>query len=326
MYNSYNNNRINAARGLVRAAATKLGKPAPPIAKVLGQGSNGVTFLTGNSPPRVLKIALGNASREINALRKLVNAGANFIPRISSNFINIRTETTNNIFKKNLFPQFYSINPRLNSPETIKNRATVTMYVMNKVGSASLWNYVRRTKGGEVNNNNKRVIKSEIKRAVNFMHAHGISHGDLHAGNILVELDASGRMKKLWVIDFGRYVNIPVGKTEREAYAALVPIRTHANYNLFNATKKPTVVLYNGPTGVARKNQVLMGTMYQINRQIRNSVENRLNATAYKGNQAKVNAIVKMIENKKRTDPNFASNSPSVWAAVNKILRGEPLK
>lgn len=250
------NNKVNAAQKLV----SRISKKWPTPSRLLGSGTNGITFLTSNTPPKVLKIALGNARREVAALQKLAAAGANFIPRLTGNFVNIRKNTNNNL-KKILFPASYSLIPGMNTPETTRRRGTVTMYVMNKVGNVSLWSHVKKSRPG---NSNKRVIRSEIQRAVNFMHKHGISHGDLHSGNILVELDAAGRMKKLWVIDFGRYVNIPVGSNEKKVYNTLNKEYFHQNYNLFNNKRKPMVMLYNGPTGPVRANRELMKEMYGV--------------------------------------------------------------
>jgi serine/threonine protein kinase len=254
------NNRLVGADRLMQQISNKTGKKWPRPVVILGSGTNGVTFLTGETPRRVIKVAIGNASREVNALKRLAAAGANFVPRVNGNFVNIR-KNVNKVTKKYLFPNSYgSFAEKFNTPETKKGRETITSYVMQKVGNTSLW---RRVRGGSgVTNNNKMQIRSEIKRAIKFMHDHGISHGDLHAGNILVELDASGKIKKLWVIDFGRYVNIPVGQKEKNAYNTLRRNLTHNNYNLFNKNRKPVTQLYVGPTGLARRNQNLYREMY----------------------------------------------------------------
>ena len=45
----------------------------------------------------------------------------------------------------------------------------------------------------------------QLKANVNALHAKGISHGDLHTDNVLVN-----KMGKVWIIDFGRYQ--PIGR------------------------------------------------------------------------------------------------------------------
>jgi len=241
--------KINNARKLVNRISENTGKQWPTIDKVLGSGSNGITFLTTNNPPKVLKIAVGDATREVQALRKLHNDGSNFTPKLSNNYVSIRKNT--NVINK-LFPYRNKNN---------NNKSFMTAYVMNKVGNTSLWSYV---KSGHNTANNKRQIRESILKAINFMHAQGISHGDLHAGNILVELDNEGKMKKLWVIDFGRYVNIQPGKTENNTYKAL-PSTMHRNYNVFNSTAKPLVEMRTGPMGPSRRNLNLYKYMYQGN-------------------------------------------------------------
>jgi RIO-like serine/threonine protein kinase len=210
----------------------------PKINRELAEGANGLTFLTANTPPKVLKITAGNATREINVLRKLVAAGANFVPR--PNFVNIRK----NNLKKTLFPN--------------NKEENVTVYTMNKVGNVSLWSH------RPPNNNNRRRIRAEILRVIKFMHAHGISHGDLHADNILVELTADGRMKKLWVIDFGRYVNIPVGQSEKNAYEKLQKGGVYRNVPVLNMrAPDPAVQMWMGPGGRARKNMNMYEQTYR---------------------------------------------------------------
>lgn len=227
----------------------------PTIGKSLGSGTNGVTFLTTNTPPKVMKVTLGSATREIGALQRLKAAGANFVPSV--NFVNIRKNMNKNI-KNALFPiNHMGLSPEARA-ENIERRRTLSMYTMNKVGNVNLYRYVKSRPG--LSNANKRQIRSEILRAIKFMHAHGISHGDLHAGNILVELSPDGHMKKLWVIDFGRYVNIPVGQAEKAAYTKFN--RNFNNYNLFNYAAGPVTQLWTGPTGPARKNLNLYRLMY----------------------------------------------------------------
>ena len=256
------NNKLLAGGWLMQQITKQTGKKWPMQVAILGAGTNGVTFLTGETPRRVIKVAIGNASREVNALKRLAAAGANFIPRVNGNFVNIR-KNVNQLTKNYLFPNNYGpFAEKYNTPETKKRKETITSYIMQKVGNTSLWSRVRGKQYPAVTNNNKMQIRSEIKRAIKFMHDHGISHGDLHSGNILVELDAAGKMKKLWVIDLGRYVNIPVGQKEKNVYNTLRKNVTHANYNLFNATRKPKTQLYVGPTGLARRNQNLYREMY----------------------------------------------------------------
>lgn len=249
-----NENRLVAGGWLTQKLTTNTGKSWPLPSRIIGSGTNGIAFGLSD-PSKILKISVGNATREVNALKKLLAAGANFVPSVNGNFVNIR-KNVNNKIKRPLFPFTYS---RFNSPETKTRKETISSYIMQKVGNMSLWTYAKTR---PVSNENKVRIRSEIARIIKFMHAHGISHGDLHSGNILVELTADGKVKKLWVIDFGRYVNIPLGKREKEVYNTLRQAAIHNNYNLFNSTHKPRTTLYNGPTGRARSNRNLYREMY----------------------------------------------------------------
>lgn len=255
-----NASRVSAAKKLMNRITQNTGKKWPNLNNaVFGKGTNGLIFRTRNNPNKLVKITLGNASREVNTMKKMQNSG--FVPKLNGNFVSIRK--LNNNLKQNLFPNFYFNSPGEgsppNTPGTAEKKKFLSAYVMNKVGNATLWQYVKRSRP---TNNMKREIRKAVRDAIVFMHQRGISHGDLHSANILVELDAAGKMKKIWVIDFGRSVNIPVGKTEANAYQALRVNRNYTNYNLFNNSKKPIVKLYNMGKGLARKNENLYKTMY----------------------------------------------------------------
>jgi len=316
--------KLTAAQNLIARLRTNTGKAWPGVTKVLATGMNGIALLTNNTPPKVLKVAGGNATREINALKKLAAAGANFVPRVNGNFVTIRRNSNNNL-KNAFFGKFYNFNNSKLTPESRVHmadararRRAMTVYVMNKVGNGSLWSYV---KSGRANNNNKRKIRADILRAIEFMHSHGISHGDLHSGNVLVELDASGRMKKLWVIDFGRYVNIPVGSNEKRVYNTLQKNMLYQNYNLFNNTRKPMVWLRKGPTGVARANYNLAKEMYGI-RTLKNRVVNALATTPFKGQERILNEVMSGLQ---PVIPRLTGNNAQLKRYISRILNGERL-
>lgn len=254
-----NNNKLFAGQQLTRKLTAEKGKKWPWPVSIIGSGSNGIAFGLAD-PTKVLKISVGNATREVNALKKLAAVGANFVPYVNGNFINIR-KNVGAYNKQALFPTVYSILNKFNSPPEKARKEFTSSYVMQKVGNKSLRRYVKN-KGPALNNANKTTIRTEISKIIKFMHAHGISHGDLHSGNILVDLTPDGRVKKLWVIDFGRYVNIPLGQTEKQVYNALRQNNIFQNYNLFNKNRKPMMTLYNGPTGPARQNLNLYREMY----------------------------------------------------------------
>jgi len=238
--------RVAALKGLTNKLSRETGKKWPNLNNaIMASGTNGIIIRTRNNPNKLLKVARGAVMREPQALRNLRNSG--FVPKLNENFVHL-TKLNNNM-KKTLFP--------------LANTNNATAYVMQRVGNGTLWQYV---KGGRDTNNNKRQIRTAIRNAITFMHEKGISHGNLHSGNILVELGSDGKMKKLWIIDFGRAIRFPVGSSENNAYNKLYPPNLHTNYNLFNASKNPRTILYthrsNGGGNAMRKNRELYVKMY----------------------------------------------------------------
>jgi len=240
------NARVSALKELVKKLSNETGKKWPNLNNaVLASGTNGIIIRTRNDPNKLLKVATGNVLREPQALRNLRNSG--FVPQLNNNYVHLTKLNTN--MKNALFPD--------------ENKNNATAFLMERVGNSSLWQYVKR---GHNTNSNKRQIRAAVRRAIAFMHARGISHGDLHAGNILVELGPDGKMKKIWIIDFGRTVRFPPGTSENNAYNKMYAPRLHKNYNLFNAARKPRTTLYthtsNGSGNGMRKNRELYVKMY----------------------------------------------------------------
>ena len=65
-----------------------------------------------------------------------------------------------------------------------------------------------------------------VAKAFHNLHTLGISHGNAHAGNIMFTIDPNTlKIKKVWIIDFGRSSVIPAGKTEKKVYAKYLPLK-----------------------------------------------------------------------------------------------------
>ena len=92
-----------------------------------------------------------------------------------------------------------------------------TMYSMNRLppNTVTLYKYLA------LRPQFKTLARKMLKEIVEDMHERGISHGDLHDNNIMVTMDDKDNIKKMWIIDFGRAVEIPKGKTELQSYAGL---------------------------------------------------------------------------------------------------------
>jgi hypothetical protein len=89
---------------------------------------------------------------------------------------------------------------------------------------------------------NKVNIAQRLRSAVNTLGLKGITHGNMHDENIIVEVDSSGRIRRMWLIDFGRSSKIPIGRTARNMLAASQAI-------LVSRRIKPTAFRTHGPYG-----------------------------------------------------------------------------
>jgi len=180
----------------------------PGLVKYVGGGANGRIYETTNG--RYLKIVANNASKEWNSLHRL--QGTFIVPRFKAN----------NRAIANILPrQRKDIANILNM--NVKNvKSHLSFFIMEKVGGPNAMTLAQYIK--KYPNTNKRRIQDRIFYIIEQMHMKGISHGNLHAGNIIVRTDSAGRITGMWVIDFGRSSFIPFGKTEREHYKSLGPL------------------------------------------------------------------------------------------------------
>ena len=65
-----------------------------------------------------------------------------------------------------------------------------------------------------------------VAKAFHNLHTLGISHGNAHAGNIMFTIDPNTlKIKKVWIIDFGRSSVIPARKTEKNVYDRYLPLK-----------------------------------------------------------------------------------------------------
>jgi serine/threonine protein kinase len=297
------NTRVGALKELVNKLSNETGKKWPNLNNaVLASGTNGIVIRTRNDPNKLVKVTSGNVMREPQAMRNLRNSG--FVPKLNDNFVHL-TKLNNNM-KKTLFP--------------LANTNNATAFVMERVGNSTLWQYVKK---GHNTNNNKRQIRTAVRRAIAFMHARGISHGDLHSGNILVELGPDGKMKKIWVIDFGRAVRFPPGTSENNAYNKLHAPRLHKNYNLFNSSRNPRTTLYtytsNGAGNGMRKNRELYVKMYGGN-----EANFKRHPSPRRNSRAPPSAAE--AANLRRRMARLSARGPSLMNAVRSAFRRSPRK
>jgi tRNA A-37 threonylcarbamoyl transferase component Bud32 len=186
---------------------TKSLKPNWPLpVKYIGGGANGRVFETDNG--RYIKYVLNWSPQEWQALKKLQG---NFrFPRIKNgNHLNIKITNANRQNIANIF----------NIKKLTNVGRGMTVFIMGKVGGGhamTLHAYLRKFPDA-----NRARVQNRVLSLIDYMHSKGVSHGNLHSLNILVTADAKGRLTGMWVIDFGRSRNIPLGKSEQNVFSKL---------------------------------------------------------------------------------------------------------
>lgn len=163
----------------------RLGSHWPRPIDIIGKGADGAVYLTNSG--KLLKITRGRVPQELRSLVSLQNTG--FVPKVN--------------------------------PRNLAFVDNYTVFLMDRVGRQGdkvvnlreFYNYITLTRSI------RPTITQLIKNMVMDMHIRGISHGDLHEGNILVSFRPENpRTFKLWFIDFGRSSVIPLGFTERDMF------------------------------------------------------------------------------------------------------------
>ena len=213
--------------------------PKGPLpVEYLGGGADGKVYTTSDG--RVMKFILGSAPQEYTALRNLQGTG--------------------------LVPSFRNGNGKvLRLPQVQQNAASkmfnntsvqMTALIMGRAGgskSMTLRKYIKTHPAA-----NKANIAQRLRSAVNTLGLKGISHGNMHDENIIVEVDSNGRIRRMWLIDFGRANKIPIGRTARNMLAVSQTI-------LIGNGIKPKAFATHGPYGTVM-NVPLAGS--QQNRRI----------------------------------------------------------
>jgi tRNA A-37 threonylcarbamoyl transferase component Bud32 len=140
---------------------------------VIYEGVNSI-IMQGTNTNKVTKITRTRPNKEIKIQKIAVKAG--LAPRVRSNIKNY-----GNIFKP--FRYGYNMNKLPNNAISLKN------HIKN-------------------NKNNRNNTINKIKEARNKLTSLRIFHGDLHPENIFVQIE-EGKIKKVWIIDFGRSMILP---------------------------------------------------------------------------------------------------------------------
>lgn len=189
----------------------------PRPVEYLGGGGYGKVYTTSDG--RVMKFVAGKAPQEYTALRNLQHTG--MVPSFRNGngkvlqLPRFQKQAANSMFG------FGSFN----------SSSHMTAFIMGRVGGSNPMTlrkyartYLTKLRAGEpANAIEKERLKNIVRRlrsTVNTLGLKGISHGNMHDDNIIVEVDSNGRIRRMWLIDFGHSSKIPIGRTAKNMLAA----------------------------------------------------------------------------------------------------------
>lgn len=213
-----NINKLILPKVLTRAFFNKRVTPV----KYMGGGVNGRVYATNNN--RAIKFILGNHPEEYEALKILQS-----------------TRTVPSFNNRNGKVMKLTGNLKMAAKEMFGNTDNhMTAIIMGKVGGANpmtLQQYVNKYP-----NANKANINRRVRHILDQMGSKGISHGNFHANNIIVEVSPTGKIVRMWVIDFGRAVLLPLNMTPINLLKAATG-KTHPAGSLYNKKRTMNVPL-----------------------------------------------------------------------------------
>lgn len=256
--------------------------PAPAIAKKIVRAINKTwplptTYVAGGADGRVyktttpgvlIKFVLGSATEEYTALKKLQNAKIGLqkiVPEFKRGWGHVLD--FNRLSNKQLqdlsdwWPESYEKSPSGNSGTGNFITDEITVFLLGQVGNSnSLTARAYEQRFGS--RANLPFIRTFMKRAWEEMKQRNLVHGDLHTGNVIVSFEPNGKIKSMWVIDFGRHVE---GNIENypsyELYPSWNVFTRHLKNNMESA-----IPLYNtGGGGGSRSNINMLRTAWGIN-------------------------------------------------------------
>jgi serine/threonine protein kinase len=270
---------------------TKLVKSNWPLpVKYIGGGVNGRVFETNNG--RYMKFVMNKAPQEWRALKKLQG---NFrFPRLKNgNHRNVTIARNSN--RKRIANMF--------KVESVGNGMTI--FIMGKVGGGhamTLRSYFKKYPGA-----NRERAQNRVESLIDYMHSQGVSHGNLHSENILVTADSMGRLTGMWVIDFGRSRNIPLGKSEQNVFSKIPLQVKHMTKRMNNNTVGTEIEVRNG----SRMNRHMATVHY-------NKPYSRNRAAAIAKRRLEINTEMKNYKSPKKTPSPRSTQSARKASPVKK--------
>ena len=202
------NNRHQAIINLQNAIAKKnkkLFRKAQPHVKIGSASVNGAIFkMKGAASPRkVMKIVKSpGGAYEFGFQRNAARLGlAPPVYRLVRG-VNIPSEVANAFFMNQA------------GPGKIVKINAFTMNNLQQSNDNKVSNFHNYMKSRNVTANNKKLAMNALTKMVKKLGSHGISHGDLHAGNVYVVI-SPGKPPKFLIIDFGRSWRVHSMNTRR---------------------------------------------------------------------------------------------------------------
>lgn len=225
---------------LAKSLSASAGKPNWPVpVKYLGGGANGRVYETNDG--RLMKFVFSNAPKEYQILNRL--QGTFIVPRFRrGDGVTLQLDPIGaRVVKIAMFPK-------------ANLSKDITIFVMGRVGNANSMTLHKYIKEYAPRNTN---VQRRVEYLVEQLAIRGVSHGDLHTGNIIVSVTPSGRISGMWVVDFGRSHVMMRRKTERETMGRIPRAYRSRTPSVFGGGARPVSVREG-----SRANVNMMEVMY----------------------------------------------------------------
>lgn len=171
----------------------------PKPVEYLGGGADGKVYIAKDG--RLIKFVLGSVPQEYTALRNLQSTG--LVPSFRNGNGKVLPLTKfNQVMAKKLFG---------------RSSSHMTVFIMGRVGGTKSMTLLKYTQ--QYPSANRENIERRLRSIVNTLGLKGISHGNMHDENIIVEVDSNGRIRCMWLIDFGRSSKLNINQTARNMFA-----------------------------------------------------------------------------------------------------------
>lgn len=192
----------------------------------IGGGANGNVYLTNSG--KLMKVTRNADPMEFRALARLRNTG--IVPSFNNkNWIILGKSKKGT--KRTAF-----LMGKIGGPDDIVTTLREYVYIIKQTSLPLKYEW-----------------KDKVARLIRIMHAHGVSHGDLHPNNILVAFNPKTKKAKFYVIDFGRSTFFDPGYTEVSHYAQFRPAGMFGTRLVNNNSIKVPIQMYENIKGMPRR-------------------------------------------------------------------------